>query len=142
MNGLILDVMGKIMFSANFEKIKSGTMERKKEFEEIGSGFQFVFIGRNILPRFMWPLVGIAKDSRLVVLARAKLVAFMKKIISEAEESGASHLENEEDHWKMNFIDRVIIAKQEGKLDEDSLISEALTMFFVSILFFFILVND
>ena len=141
MNLLMLDIMGLVMFSTNFNAIHLEEQNaRDSLFGNTEKEFLDPFITRTLVPKFLWPLFGVGKDSHRILSTRQKYVDFMKTVAKRAEsrfnmdnggESKTSVNGNStfESTLDMNFMERLLLAGEQGRLTTEEIYSESIIMF-------------
>lgn len=140
-NLLMLDIMGLVMFSTNFNAIHLEEQDaRDRLFGNTEKEFLDPFITRTLIPKFLWPMFGVGKDSPRILSTRQKYVDFMKTVAKRAEsrfnvgnsnESKTAGKDNTtfESTLDMNFMERLLLAGEQGRLTTEEIYSESIIMF-------------
>ena len=128
----IKDILGIVVFGQPFGV--TGKSEEEK-IEVFGDPYQDFFVPiaiRTAIPPIFWSFFGMSKTSPRIVQTRKKYVEFMRKVAEKCKEKYEEMKKNKvdfEQKWDMNFIERLFLAGDDDRLDEESIWSEAIVMF-------------
>lgn len=120
---LVLDLIGQIGFGVDFKEMRQDEHKAEivKLWEKVDDITLVPLIKRVIVPKILWPLVGIDAESTNLKKPHQKLKSWIKTLIDDAK---AMDVQDDE-KWKLNILQRLVRGSKTGHLlSEDEIYGE------------------
>ncbi|KAJ3271124.1 Thromboxane-A synthase [Terramyces sp. JEL0728] len=125
MKSITLDVIGKVAFGYDMESLEKFSKGLQGDWQEYDILSIKTLPRRVVFPEFLWKLFGVAPSSKNIVDARTNVEKMLTGLSNQRLEKIKNGEINQE-NWKMDVLQRLLISQEQGSLTRNEIFGELL----------------
>ncbi|KAJ3310243.1 hypothetical protein HDV04_005182 [Boothiomyces sp. JEL0838] len=125
MKSITLDVIGKVAFGYDMKSVENFVKGLQGDWQEYDILSIKTLPRRIIFPKFMWGLLGVAPNSKVVVDAKKNVEKMLGELANQRLEK-IKNGEIKQENWNMDVLQRLLLSQEQGSLTRDEIFGELL----------------